>query len=175
MLLRAVEPTSQAGGGASRRSRAEPAKEQQPQAHSLAAKRLESPDPAGTDAAMHPPAAAMQQSPDSMENAGQARPQRWLGHRPQRMVYEFARPVFRRCGWHLRAEKMFSNGEYKCFRIKKIGFALGSALTSRNLRGVQGATSPAFMGRNQFLILPPMVVWNFKSFVVFYLICQADP
>ena len=56
-----------------------------------------------------------------MENAGQARPQRWLGHRPQRMVYEFARPVFRRCGRHLRAEKMFSNAEYKGFRITKIG------------------------------------------------------
>ena len=82
---------------------------------------LESPDPAGTDPAMHPPAAATQPSPESTENAGQARPQRWLGHRPQRMVYEFARPVFRRCGRHLRAEKMFSNGEYTCFRIKKIG------------------------------------------------------
>ena len=99
---------------------------------------LESPDPAGTDAAMHPPAAtmqqspeslgvdagedaAMQQSPESMENAGQARPQRWLGHRPQRMVYEFARPVFRRCGRHLRAQKWFSNSEYTCFRITKIG------------------------------------------------------
>ena len=99
---------------------------------------LESLETSGNDAAVRPPVAAtqqspeslgvdagedaaMQQSPESMENAGQARPQRWLGHRPQRMVYEFARPVFRRCGRHLRVEKMFSNGEYKCFRIKKIG------------------------------------------------------
>ena len=82
---------------------------------------LESLETAGADPAVHPPAAAMHQSPESMENAGQARPQRWLGHRPQRMVYEFARPVFRRCGRHLRAQKWFSNSEYTCFRITKIG------------------------------------------------------
>ena len=99
---------------------------------------LESLETSGNDAAVRPPVAAtqqspeslgvdagedaaMQQSPESMENAGQARPQRWLGHRPQRMVYEFARPVFRRCGRHLRAQKWFSNSEYTCFRITKIG------------------------------------------------------
>ena len=82
---------------------------------------LESLETAGNDAAVRPPVAATQQSPESMENAGQARPQRWLGHRPQRMVYEFARPVFRRCGRHLRAQKWFSNSEYTCFRITKIG------------------------------------------------------
>ena len=101
---------------------------------------LESPDPAGTDAAMHPPAAAMQQSPESLtlgdagnrlrdDATGPGVPgERRRGRRDapaspelQRMVYEFARPVFRRCGRHLRAEKVFSNGEYTCFRIKKIG------------------------------------------------------
>ena len=82
---------------------------------------LESLETAGNDAAVRPPVAATQQSPESMENAGRARPQRWLGHRPQRMVYEFARPVFRRCGRHLRAQKWFSNSEYTCFRITKIG------------------------------------------------------
>ena len=99
---------------------------------------LESADPAGTDPAMHPPAAAMQQSPESLtlgdagndsatmqqdpefpENVGED-----AGlHLPpelQRVVYQFARPVFRRCGRHLFVARCFSNGEYKCFRIAKI-------------------------------------------------------
>ncbi len=100
---------------------------------------LESPDPAGTDPAMHPPAAAMQQSPESLtlgdagndsatmqqdpefpENVGED-----AGlHLPpelQRVVYQYARPVFRRCGRHLFVARAFSNGEYKCFRIAKRG------------------------------------------------------
>ena len=98
---------------------------------------LESPDPAGTDPAMHPPAAAMQQSPESLGVVGNdaATTQEDLGfpenagkdtgkHLPpwsSRVVYQFSRPVFRRCGRHLRAEKSICNGEYKGFRITKIG------------------------------------------------------
>ena len=98
---------------------------------------LESPDPAGTDPAMHPPAAAMQQSPESLGVVGNdaATTQEDLGfpenagkdtgkHLPpwsSRVVNQFSRPVFRRCGRHLRAEKSICNGEYKGFRITKIG------------------------------------------------------
>ena len=98
---------------------------------------LESPDPAGTDPAMHPPAAAMQQSPEPLGVVGNdaATTQEDLGfpenagkdtgkHLPpwsSRVVNQFSRPVFRRCGRHLRAEKSICNGEYKGFRITKIG------------------------------------------------------
>ena len=62
----------------------------------------------------------MEQDPESPENAGEKGAMHLLPEL-QRVVHQFARPVFRRCGRHLRAEKMFSNGEYTCFRIKKIG------------------------------------------------------
>ena len=100
---------------------------------------LESLETAISDAAMRPPAAAMQPSPEPLtlgdagndaattqqdpefpENVGEDTGMH-LPPELQRVVYQFARPVFRRCGRHLRAEKSFSNGEYEGFRITKIG------------------------------------------------------
>ena len=100
---------------------------------------LESLETAITDAAMRPPAAAMQPSPEPLtlgdagndaattqqdpefpENVGEDTGMH-LPPELQRVVYQFARPVFRRCGRQLWAARMFSNGEYTSFRIMKIG------------------------------------------------------
>ena len=84
----------------------------------------------GTDAAMHPPA-AVQQSPESLTLGDEGNDAATMQgedigmHLPpelQRVVYQFARPVFRRCGRQLRvAETRFSNGRHRSYAVTKLG------------------------------------------------------
>ena len=72
------------------------------------------------------------------------------------MVYEFARPVFRRCGRHLRAQKWFSNSEYTCFRITKIGEDEGRSYPAivNHANGAEHGRLPLDMGR------APLADWH---------------
>ena len=95
---------------------AEQAKNSSPKPHSLAAMQLESPDPAGTDPARHPPAAAMQQSPESRSRPDEATARNFRRTSARRCpasehqrIRDFARPVFRRCGRQLRIAETKSN------------------------------------------------------------------
>jgi len=101
---------------------------------------LEPLETADTDPAMDPPVAAIQQSPESLtlgdagndaattqqnpefpENVGEDTGMH-LPPELQRVIYQFARPVFRRCGRHLRiAETKFNNGGHQGFTCTKIG------------------------------------------------------
>lgn len=63
----------------------------------------------------------MQQSPESPEAAGENAAMH-LPPELQRIVHQFAQPVFRRCGRHLHiAETLSSNGSHQGFTCTKIG------------------------------------------------------
>ena len=63
----------------------------------------------------------MEQEPESPEDAGEKGAMHLLPEL-QRIVRDFARPVFRRCGQQLRvAETRFSNGRHRSYAVTKLG------------------------------------------------------
>ena len=89
----------------------------------------------------------MEQDPESPENAGENATMHLLPEL-QRIVRDFARPVFRRCGRQLRvAETKSNSGGHQGFACTKIGADERRSRDSQQANGAAYGRVPLDVGR----------------------------